>query len=30
MVAPAGTADDAALAGWVDAGADFAASLPAK
>ncbi len=30
MVAPAGTADDEALAGWVDAGADFAASLPAK
>jgi TfoX/Sxy family transcriptional regulator of competence genes len=30
MVAPAGTADDDELAGWVDAGADFAASLPPK
>ncbi len=27
---PAGTASDAELAGWVEAGADFAASLPAK
>jgi hypothetical protein len=30
MVAPAALGDDEALAGWVDAGADFAASLPAK
>jgi TfoX/Sxy family transcriptional regulator of competence genes len=30
MVAPKGTADDQNLAGWVDAGADFAASLPPK
>jgi TfoX/Sxy family transcriptional regulator of competence genes len=30
MVAPEGTADDQNLAGWVDAGADFAASLPPK
>ena len=30
MVAPEGTADDEGLAGWVDAGADFAASLPPK
>jgi TfoX/Sxy family transcriptional regulator of competence genes len=30
MVAPAGTAADAELAAWVDAGADFAASLPPK
>jgi TfoX/Sxy family transcriptional regulator of competence genes len=29
-VDPEGTADDAALARWVEAGADFAASLPAK
>lgn len=29
-VDPDGTADDADLAGWVDAGADFAASLPPK
>ena len=30
MVASEATADEEALAGWVDAGADFAASLPAK
>lgn len=30
VVAPEATADDDDLAGWVDAGADFAASLPAK
>lgn len=30
FVAPEGIADDAALAGWVEAGADFAASLPPK
>ena len=30
FVGPAGTDGDEALAGWVDAGADFAASLPAK
>ena len=30
MVAAAGVADSAALGRWVDAGADFAASLPAK
>jgi hypothetical protein len=30
MVGPGGTAADDELAGWVDAGADFAASLPAK
>ena len=30
VVGPEGTGDDGALAGWVDAGADFAASLPAK
>src|SRR4051794_38377510 len=30
MVAPDGTAADSDLAGWVDAGADFAASLPPK
>ena len=30
LVAPEATADDEALAGWVDAGADFAASLPPK
>jgi hypothetical protein len=30
MVAPEGTADDQNLAGWVDAGADFATSLPPK
>ncbi len=30
MVAPEAVADEEALAGWVDAGADFAASLPAK
>jgi TfoX/Sxy family transcriptional regulator of competence genes len=30
MVGPEATADDAELAGWVDAGADFAASLPPK
>ena len=30
MVAPAATADDDDLAGWVDAGADFATSLPSK
>jgi TfoX/Sxy family transcriptional regulator of competence genes len=29
-VDPDGTADDADLAGWVDAGADFAVSLPPK
>ena len=29
-VDPEGTADDAALAAWVEAGADFAASLPPK
>ncbi len=29
-VDPAGTASDSDLAGWVDAGADFAASLPPK
>ena len=29
-VDPEGTADDADLAGWVDAGADFAVSLPPK
>jgi TfoX/Sxy family transcriptional regulator of competence genes len=30
MVGPEGTAADDSLAGWVDAGADFAASLPPK
>ena len=30
VVSPDGVAEDEALAGWVDAGADFAASLPAK
>jgi hypothetical protein len=30
LVAPEGLDDDGALAGWVDAGADFATSLPAK
>jgi TfoX/Sxy family transcriptional regulator of competence genes len=30
MVAPEATVDDADLAGWVDAGADFASSLPPK
>lgn len=30
VVAPAGVADDAALARWVDAGAAYAASLPPK
>jgi TfoX/Sxy family transcriptional regulator of competence genes len=30
MVGPAATADDSQLAGWVDAGADFASSLPPK
>jgi TfoX/Sxy family transcriptional regulator of competence genes len=30
MVAPAVTAEDSQLAGWVDAGADFASSLPPK
>lgn len=30
LVGPDALADDAALAGWVDAGADFAASLPPK
>jgi TfoX/Sxy family transcriptional regulator of competence genes len=30
LVAPEGLDDDEALAGWVDAGADFAASLPPK
>jgi TfoX/Sxy family transcriptional regulator of competence genes len=30
MVAPEATAADADLAGWVDVGADFAASLPPK
>jgi len=30
LVAPEGLGDDEALAGWVDAGADFAASLPPK
>ncbi|HKV89793.1 MAG TPA: TfoX/Sxy family protein [Thermoplasmata archaeon] len=29
-VKPAGTASEEDLAGWVDAGADFAASLPPK
>jgi TfoX/Sxy family transcriptional regulator of competence genes len=29
-VEPGRTSDDAGLAGWVEAGADFAASLPAK
>jgi TfoX/Sxy family transcriptional regulator of competence genes len=29
-VAPAGTAGDPALASWVEAGADFATSLPPK
>ena len=30
FVSPERTADDAGLAEWVDAGADYAASLPAK
>jgi hypothetical protein len=30
LVGPEATAADDELAGWVDAGADFAASLPAK
>jgi TfoX/Sxy family transcriptional regulator of competence genes len=30
LVAPDGTNDEGDLAGWVDAGADFAASLPPK
>jgi TfoX/Sxy family transcriptional regulator of competence genes len=30
LVAPEATASDEDLAGWVDAGADFAASLPPK
>jgi TfoX/Sxy family transcriptional regulator of competence genes len=30
FVAPSGTASDADLAAWVDAGADHAASLPPK
>ena len=30
FVSPAGVASDETLAGWVEAGADFAASLPAK
>jgi hypothetical protein len=30
VVGPEGIADAEELAGWVDAGADFAASLPAK
>ena len=30
LVDPGVIADDEALAGWVDAGADFAASLPPK
>ena len=30
VVGPDGIAEDKALAGWVDAGADFAVSLPAK
>jgi hypothetical protein len=30
LVGPEGTVSDEDLAGWVDAGADFAASLPAK
>ena len=30
FVSPERTAEDEDLAGWVDAGADFAASLPAK
>jgi TfoX/Sxy family transcriptional regulator of competence genes len=30
LVAPEATASDQELAGWVDAGADFAASLPPK
>jgi hypothetical protein len=29
-VDPEGTASDEPLAGWVDAGADFASSLPPK
>jgi hypothetical protein len=30
LVAPEAVVDDEALAGWVDAGADFATSLPPK
>ncbi len=30
LVEPGGLADDAELASWVDAGADYAASLPPK
>jgi TfoX/Sxy family transcriptional regulator of competence genes len=30
MVAPAATAEDSQLAGWIDAGGDFASSLPPK
>jgi hypothetical protein len=30
MVSPEGTAADDDLAGWVDAGADFASVLPPK
>ena len=30
VVEPAGIEDDAALAGWVDAGAEYAATLPPK
>lgn len=30
FIDPSGTADDESLAGWVDAGADFASSLPPK
>jgi TfoX/Sxy family transcriptional regulator of competence genes len=30
LVSPEGTTTDGDLAGWVDAGADFASSLPAK
>lgn len=30
VVAPEGVADDGALAGWVDAGAEHAATLPPK
>jgi hypothetical protein len=29
-VAPAATAEDSQLAGWIDAGGDFASSLPPK
>ena len=30
LVDPGSVADDESLAGWVDAGADFASSLPPK